>query len=216
MTFFHRNNAFGCSSIDVFICSYMWAICVFARDRQPSKGLLFSMCHSFTKVHCSGGGLFTWINVLTLMLAWEGELFVDDISLTRSKWSVFPFPAFTQASLLWHHYVNFDTFRLSRQRAARGLERGFILEDDAFVLRALLIGQQFVRLETANNAWLTFHCGDEITFALLLWSLADHTVGDLSKSAYSWPEMMSTWGRSFKSSTRRYIPLLRSERRTGL
>ena len=71
------NSASGCCAIDSFICLYMWLICELARVLQSSEGLLLSMCHSLTNVHCSGKGWFVCKSELTFAFGWDGVLFPD-------------------------------------------------------------------------------------------------------------------------------------------
>lgn len=55
----------------------MWLICELARVLQSSEGLLLSMCHSLTNVHCSGKGWLVCKSELTFTFGWDGVLFPD-------------------------------------------------------------------------------------------------------------------------------------------
>ena len=148
--------------MDVFICWYIWAICEFARGLQSSQGLLFSICQSFTKVHCSGNGWFTFISEFTFMLVGEGEL-LWDMMRRRTNFFFLGVSSTLQSLPLT---ITLDSLRCHDNIQSGDWSMG------ACIFRSLCSYsvsdwlKVFCRLETANTEW--FHCGDKITFTFQL------------------------------------------------
>ena len=155
--------------MDVFICWYIWAICEFARGLQSSQGRLFSMCQSFTKVHCSGNCWFTFMSEFTFMSVGEGELLWD--MMHKGTNFFFPSKCLLPHESAYLEYITLDSSTLSRQHTERRLEHSSVFFQKPLFLQRLWLAQEIFtgwKRQTVNDK---FRCGDKIIFTFLLGSV---------------------------------------------